>query len=228
MIHKLLFVLSLALVFQSTSVNAADDALDEVNRTRAARGLAPFNRDEALSQAAAGAADFRAARRISGHSSNDFAFLPGGARASAAGCAAWNQGSGWGACCTYENWKYAGAAASVGPDGKRYMHLFVSNSPNGIGAQQVVIPAEGGTTSGTVVPSGSTTTSGGAIIQPGTIITQDGTVIQPSSTYYSPSTSGGSYYLPGSSSGYTMPSSSGFYPSNGWQSVPSYGRGRRR
>ncbi len=36
---------------------------------------------------------------------------------------------GFGACCSYENWNYAGAAAVIGRDGRRYMHLFVRNSP---------------------------------------------------------------------------------------------------
>lgn len=142
MFRKLMLVLSLALAFQTQSGFAENDALDEVNRTRAARGLAPFQRDEALSQAAAGAANHRAATRNAGHTSNDFAFLPPGSRAQAAGCAAWQQGQGWGACCTYENWKYAGAAYAIGPDGRRYMHLFVSNTPNAVAAavqQQVPV-----------------------------------------------------------------------------------------
>jgi len=37
----------------------------------------------------------------------------------------WPDGWGWGSCCTYERWVYAGAAWCIGPDGQRYMHLFV-------------------------------------------------------------------------------------------------------
>ena len=101
------------------------DALDEVNATRAARGLRPFVRDDGLTSAAAGCAEFRAARLMAGHTSNDFAAVPAGAYATSAGCAAWEPGMGWGACCTYENYTYAGAAYAMGRDGRRYMHLFV-------------------------------------------------------------------------------------------------------
>ncbi|OAI52311.1 hypothetical protein AYO44_04690 [Planctomycetaceae bacterium SCGC AG-212-F19] len=113
-----------ALVFASHA-NAAWDALEEVNAHRAARGLPPFVRCPDLARAAAGCADFRAERQMAGHTANDFAALPPGATATSAGCAAWPQGLGWGACCTYERWTYAGAAYSIGPDGRRYMHLFV-------------------------------------------------------------------------------------------------------
>jgi hypothetical protein len=102
------------------------DALAEVNATRAQRGLYPFVRDDGLTAAAGSAATYRAAHGIEGHTANDFAALPPGVRADAAGCAAWAQGSGWGACCTYDAGPtHAGAAAAVGPDGRRYMHLFV-------------------------------------------------------------------------------------------------------
>jgi hypothetical protein len=103
------------------------DALAEVNAKRAARGLRPFVRDEALTVAAGACAAFRAANRIFGHTVDDFRFLAAGVRAHAAGCAAWPAHMGWGACCTYENYTHAGAAFAVGADGKRYMHLFVSN-----------------------------------------------------------------------------------------------------
>jgi hypothetical protein len=63
----------------------------------------------------------RAANRIEFHTSNDFAF-GGGARAT--GCAAWPQGMGWGSCCTFESYTYAGAAWAIGADGRRYMSLF--------------------------------------------------------------------------------------------------------
>lgn len=103
----------------------ARDALDEVNAARAKRGLRPFIRDENLTMGAKTAAAVRAMRRIAGHLPNDFAYLPAGTTAAAAGCGALDPSWGWGSCCTYENWTYAGAAVILGDDGKRYMHLFV-------------------------------------------------------------------------------------------------------
>ena len=100
-------------------------ALDEVNAARAQRGLPPYVEDPQLTAAAEGAAEYRAANLVAGHTSNDFAFLPAGATASAAGCAAWEPSWGWGSCCTYESHRYAGAAWKMGADGWRYMHLFV-------------------------------------------------------------------------------------------------------
>lgn len=105
-------------------VGEAKDALDEVNATRKANGLPPFTRDDGLTTAALQCSAYRASRGIEGHV-NDFSFVPAGSSASAAGCAAWPQGMGWGSCCTYENWRHAGAAYCVGSDGRRYMHLFV-------------------------------------------------------------------------------------------------------
>jgi hypothetical protein len=102
-----------------------EDALSEVNAARAARGLPPFQRDEGLTQAAYACAQARAAALCVGHTSNDFAALPAGAFARATGCAAWAPSMGWGSCCTYERYTYAGAAFVVGRDGRRYMHLFV-------------------------------------------------------------------------------------------------------
>jgi hypothetical protein len=101
------------------------EALDEVNAVRAQRGLPAFRYDEALTQGAQACAQHRADRLIQGHTSNDFAFLPAGAHASAGGCAAWEPSMGWGSCCTYERYSEAGAAYAVGRDGRRYMHLFV-------------------------------------------------------------------------------------------------------
>jgi hypothetical protein len=101
------------------------DGLAEVNALRAARGLRPFLRDEGLSQAARACAQFRAANGLTGHTSNDFAFVPAGTFASSAGCAAAPAGFGWMSCCVYENYTYAGAAWVTGRDGRRYMHLFV-------------------------------------------------------------------------------------------------------
>ena len=62
---------------------------------------------------------------MDGHTPNDFGFLPPGTQARSAGCAAWPVGSGWGSCCTFDNYQFAGAAYCVGTDGKRYMHVFV-------------------------------------------------------------------------------------------------------
>src|SRR5438270_1589157 len=98
---------------------AGMDALDEVNAVRAARGLRPFIKDDALTAGAINVADFRAERLIAGHTGNDFAGLPAGCWACAGGCAAWEPGMGWGSCCTYENWTYAGAGWSMGRDGRR-------------------------------------------------------------------------------------------------------------
>ncbi len=101
------------------------EALDEVNAARAARGLPPFVRDANLTAAAAACAEYRAARLIAGHTANDFAAVPPGSWAASSGCAAWEPGFGWGSCCTYERYTYAGAAYATGRDGRRYMHLFV-------------------------------------------------------------------------------------------------------
>jgi hypothetical protein len=109
----------------SAPLRAGSDALAEVNAARAARGLRPFVKDANLTAGAINVADFRAARLIEGHTANDFSGLPLRATASAAGCAAWEPSSGWGACCTYENYTYAGAAWARGRDGRRYMQLFV-------------------------------------------------------------------------------------------------------
>jgi len=103
----------------------AADALDEVNQVRAARGLPTFIRDEGLAQAARTIAVQRASGLIQGHTSNDFAGVPAGTSASASGCAAWPAGTGWGSCCTYDRYTYAGAAWALGRDGRRYMQLFV-------------------------------------------------------------------------------------------------------
>lgn len=100
-------------------------ALAEVNATRATRGLPPFLEDASLTAAAVDAANFRAGQLIAGHTANDFAYLPAGARADAAGCAAWTPDWGWGACATYDNFTHAGAGIAFGTDGRRYMHLFV-------------------------------------------------------------------------------------------------------
>src|SRR6516162_8506538 len=115
----------LGLVSMTGFSRAGTDALEEVNAARVARGLRPFIKDDQLTAGALNVADFRAERLMAGHTSNDFAGLPAGGMATAAGCAAWEPSFGWGACCTYENYTYAGAAWAVGRDGRRYMHLFV-------------------------------------------------------------------------------------------------------
>jgi hypothetical protein len=102
-----------------------NEALAEVNAARAKRGLRPFLHDPMLTQAAQQCAQIRASRRIAGHLPNDFAYLPAGSTARSAGCGAMEPSWGWGTCCTYENYTYAGAAWVMGNDGKRYMHLFV-------------------------------------------------------------------------------------------------------
>ena len=123
---KHLVIFATALVFTATC-HAAEfgDALKEVNRVRKNRGLRPFTPDVKLARAAMGAAKYRAKRQIAGHTSNDFHWVPRGGVATPAGCAAWPRTLGWGACCTYDNYRHAGAAWAKGRDGKRYMHLFV-------------------------------------------------------------------------------------------------------
>ena len=100
-------------------------AMQEVNAARARRGLPPYREDKKLTVAAERAAKYRAAHLMAGHTDSDFKFLPKGAFAPAAGCEALDDSWGWATCCTYENWRYAGAAWVRGRDGKRYMHLYV-------------------------------------------------------------------------------------------------------
>ena len=100
-------------------------ALAEVNAARAQRGLPPYMLDEGLARGATACAIYRARHGMDGHTPNDFGFLPAGSQARSAGCAAWPVGMGWGSCCTFDNYQYAGAGYCVGTDGKRYMHLFV-------------------------------------------------------------------------------------------------------
>jgi uncharacterized protein YkwD len=106
-------------------VASAQQVLDEVNAARAARGLPPYLLDENLAKAATACAIYRARHGMDGHTSNDFGFLPPGTVARSAGCAAWPVGMGWGSCCTYDHYQFAGAGYCVGPDGRRYMQLFV-------------------------------------------------------------------------------------------------------
>jgi hypothetical protein len=108
-----------------TSRPSGQDTLQEVNALRAKRGLPPYVYDEQLALGAVACAKFRAAKLMAGHTQNDFAFLPAGAHASGAGCAAATPGWGWLSCYTYSSYRYAGAAWSMGRDGKRYTELFV-------------------------------------------------------------------------------------------------------
>lgn len=111
-----------------TTVNGSDDALDEVNARRAARGLPAFIKDPGLTLAAAACAKVRAASFVDGHLGGpmgDFGYLPAGVSASAAGCGALEPSWGWGTCCMDDHYTYAGAAWVMGANGKRYMHLFV-------------------------------------------------------------------------------------------------------
>lgn len=101
------------------------DALAEVNAERAKRGLRPFVHDPLLAQGALACARERAKFHIHGHLDSDFARLPSGASATAAGCGALELSWGWGTCCTYDNYTYCGAAWVMGNDGRRYMHVFV-------------------------------------------------------------------------------------------------------
>jgi hypothetical protein len=100
------------------------DGLDELNALRAEHGLPALQYDEGLARAAGGCAIYRAQRLMTGHTSNDFAALPAGVQAAAAGCAAWPPQWGWGSCAKFKNWRYAGAAWVMGRDGRRYMHTF--------------------------------------------------------------------------------------------------------
>jgi hypothetical protein len=106
-------------------VATAQQVLDEVNAVRAQRGLRPYILDENLARGAGACAVYRAQHRLEGHTSNDFGFLPPGTHARSAGCAAWPVGMGWGSCCTYDGYQFAGAGFCIGSDGKRYMHIFV-------------------------------------------------------------------------------------------------------
>lgn len=108
-----------------TNPEALDAALAEVNAKRAGRGLPPYAFDPLLTIAAQRCCAARAARLVEGHL-NDFSFLPPGAHATAAGCAALEPSWGWGSCCTYDRAPtHAGAAIVMGRDGRRYMQLFV-------------------------------------------------------------------------------------------------------
>jgi hypothetical protein len=124
------------------------DGITELNNQRIRHGLRPFIRDENLSRAAKACSKYRAKHRIAGHCSHyisngiryklsDFYFIPRGCMDVSrvtGGCAAWPIGTvticqcggdTWGSCGKHDNYTYAGAWSHVGPDGIRYMHLFV-------------------------------------------------------------------------------------------------------
>lgn len=104
-----------------------DDALAEVNAARAQRGLRPYVNDPALNEAARKCAARRASIHCAGHCpESDFTYLSPSVNTNGVvgGCAAWEPSWGWGACATYDNYTYCGAAWVMGSDGRRYMHLF--------------------------------------------------------------------------------------------------------
>lgn len=119
----------------------AGDALYEVNFERAKKGLRPYIKDKFLEFGAKACCEYRANRGIPGHC-GDHNFLPSnlpyGRDIVVGGCAAWEPemvydvqtkkwrwGYKWGACCTYDNYTYAGAWEVVGKNGVRYTQLFV-------------------------------------------------------------------------------------------------------
>lgn len=114
--------------FRQNGYAFGEDALSEVNADRAAWGLPLLRNDPQLAIAAEQCAITRAKYRVAGHltgGGGDFAYLPPGAHADAAGCGALEPSWGWGTCCTDERgYTWAGAAVVMGNDGKRYMHIF--------------------------------------------------------------------------------------------------------
>jgi hypothetical protein len=118
-----------ASVEATSHLKGSDDALAEVNEARAKLGLRAFVRDPLLTKAALLCAQQRAARNIHGHlPESDFTYLHQvGGQASAAGCGALDPSWGWQSCCWQENWTRAGAAWVMGPDNRRFMHIFCGN-----------------------------------------------------------------------------------------------------
>ena len=112
----------------TASPGPATDALDELNRLRAMRGLYPLIRDDGLTQGALSCATYRAQHGIRGHVTGglgDFAFIKVGS-ASVGGCSAVEAEWGFLACEQYtRQYRYAGAASVVGPGGIVYNHLFL-------------------------------------------------------------------------------------------------------
>jgi hypothetical protein len=87
--------------------------------------LPPYIYDHNLAVGAVACAKFRASKLMEGHTSNDFAFLPSGARASGSGCGAATPGWGWLSCFVYGDATHAGAGWAMGANGKRFMSLFI-------------------------------------------------------------------------------------------------------
>jgi hypothetical protein len=133
-------VLGLAALLVFATLGRGEDALAAANAERAARGLPPFQYDPGLAAAAEAAATYRASYGIAGHTANDFQFLPAGASAPAAGCAAWPDGMGFGSCCLHESWTYAGAATVRGRNGLLFHHLFVSHQASAGQPQKLPAP----------------------------------------------------------------------------------------
>lgn len=112
---------------------ATSSAFENVNRQRMSRGLRPFVFSEGLTRAAEKVAAIKAANCLSGHLSgpmSDFAMLEPGVQCAATGA----DGSkisandpNWYTCCMDEPYVYAGAGSAIGPDGNKYMSLFVAN-----------------------------------------------------------------------------------------------------
>ena len=109
----------------------ADDFLDAVNAQRARRGLRPFIRCPGLTRAAKKCAKIKARYCISGHlpgGMSDFSCIEDGTLCAATGAdgskIAANDPN-WFTCCMDDNYTFAGASAAIGPDGCKYMSLFV-------------------------------------------------------------------------------------------------------
>lgn len=121
------------------------DVLRELNEQRAERGLPPYIWDADLTLAAASASEYRASRLMFGHC-DDFAHLPQGATAEAAGCAAYPASYGFMACACYEAGSYhAGACYTLGTDNKRYCQLFI-RPVAGASRERTVIRSNSGPT----------------------------------------------------------------------------------
>ena len=111
------FVLLTCVVACMTTMSFAD-GMDEVNEWRRRSGLPPFIEDPAMTQFAAMKARYRAERNLrDGHQGPS---APAG----------WHEGTGeaqpmwgWLTCEMESDFRYAGAAMCVGPDGTRFMVL---------------------------------------------------------------------------------------------------------
>ena len=128
MIYRLIYAAIAIIATAGIARAQAIEALAEVNAARAAKGLRPFVHDPNLTAGAMQAATLRAERGIHGHLANDFACLPPGTTAAAAGCGVEHLGFGFLACCVYDNFQTAGAAKCRDANGRWYFHLFVNGS----------------------------------------------------------------------------------------------------